>query len=97
MKKKKLKKKEEGFIIVLAILLLLVMSLVGTTLVIIASNDYRGNISRDYNQQTLYAAEAGIQEAKRYLKEQNIKIGHNKEKVDQMSASLILRQFLSSS
>ena len=70
MKKKKLKKKEEGFIIVLAILLLLVMSLVGTTLVIIASNDYRGNISRDYNQQTLYAAEAGIQEAKRYLSEQ---------------------------
>jgi len=36
------------------------------------------------------------QEAKRYLKEQNIKTGHNKEKVDQMSASLILRQFLSS-
>jgi len=36
------------------------------------------------------------QEAKRYLKQQNIKIGHNKEKVDQMSASLILRQFLSS-
>ena len=36
------------------------------------------------------------QEAKRYLRQQNIKIGHNKEKVDQMSASLILRQFLSS-
>ena len=36
------------------------------------------------------------QEAKRYLKQQNIKIGHNKEKVDQMSASLIPRQFLSS-
>ena len=70
MKTKKFKKKEEGFIIVLAILLLLVMSLVGTTLVIIASNDYRGNISRDYNQQTLYAAETGIQEAKRYLGEQ---------------------------
>ncbi len=35
------------------------------------------------------------QEAKRYLKEQNIKTGHNKEKIDQMSASLILRQFLS--
>jgi putative Holliday junction resolvase len=34
-------------------------------------------------------------EAKRYLKEQNIKTGHNKEKIDQMSASIILRQFLS--
>ena len=35
-------------------------------------------------------------EASRYLKEQNIKTGHNKEKIDQISASLILRQFLSS-
>ena len=70
MKTKKFKKKEEGFIIVLAILLLLVMTLMGTTLVIIASNDYSGNTLRDHNQQTLYAAETGIQEAKRYLGEQ---------------------------
>ena len=70
MKTKKHNKKEEGFILVLAILLLLVMTLMGTTLVIIASNDYRGNTLRDYNQQTLYAAETGIQEAKRYLGEQ---------------------------
>ena len=70
MKTKKYKKKEEGFILVLAILLLLVMSLIGTTLVIIASNDYSGNTLRDHNQQTLYAAETGIQEAKRYLDEQ---------------------------
>ena len=70
MKTKKHNKKEDGFIIVLAILLLLVMSLIGTTLVVIASNDYRGNTLRDHNQQTLYAAETGIQEAKRYLSEQ---------------------------
>ena len=70
MKTKKHNKKEEGFIIVLAILLLLVMTLMGTTLVIIASNDYSGNTLRDHNQQTLYAAETGIQEAKRYLGEQ---------------------------
>ena len=70
MKTKKHNKKEDGFIIVLAILLLLVMSLIGTTLVVIASNDYRGNTLRDHNQQTLYAAETGIQEAKRYLGEQ---------------------------
>ena len=67
MKTKKHNKKEEGFILVLAILLLLVMTLTGTTLVIIASNDLRGNTLRDHNQQTLYAAETGIQEAKRYL------------------------------
>ena len=70
MKAKKHNKKEEGFILVLAILLLLVMTLMGTTLVIIASNDYSGNTLRDHNQQTLYAAETGIQEAKRYLGEQ---------------------------
>ena len=70
MKAKKHNKKEEGFILVLAILLLLVMTLMGTTLVIIASNDYSGNTLRDHNQQTLYAAETGIQEAKRYLDEQ---------------------------
>ena len=70
MKTKKYKKKEEGFVLVLAILLLLVMSLTGTTLVVIASNDYRGNTLRDHHQQTLYAAETGIQEAKRYLSEQ---------------------------
>jgi hypothetical protein len=46
------------------------MTLMGTTLVIIASNDYSGNTLRDHNQQTLYAAETGIQEAKRYLGEQ---------------------------
>ena len=70
MKTKKHNKKEEGFILVLAILLLLLMSLMGTTLVVIASNDFRGNTLRDHNQQTLYAAESGIQEAKRYLSEQ---------------------------
>jgi len=70
MKTKKHNKKEEGFILVLAILLLLVMSLIGTMLVVIVSKDYSGNTLRDHNQQTLYAAETGIQEAKRYLDEQ---------------------------
>ena len=69
MKTKKYKKSEKGFIIVLAILLLLVMSLMGTTLIVIASNDVEGNRERDYNQQTFYAAETGIQEAIRFLDE----------------------------
>ena len=34
------------------------------------------------------------QEAQRYMKEQGFKIGYNKEKVDQISASIILNQFL---
>ena len=70
MKIKKHKKSEKGFVIVLAILVLLVMSLMGTTLVVIASNDHKGNTLRDYNQQTFYAAETGIQEAKEYLNQQ---------------------------
>jgi len=69
MKTKKYKKSEKGFVIVLAILLLLVMSLMGTTLIVIASNDVKGNRERDYNQQTFYAAETGIQEAIRFLDE----------------------------
>ena len=69
MKIKKYKKSEKGFILVLAILLLLVMTLMGTTLIIIASNDHEGNLQRDYNQQTFYAAETGIQEAIRFLDE----------------------------
>ena len=70
MKTKKYKKSEKGFVLVLAILVLLVMSLMGTTLVVIASNDHKGNTLRDYNQQTFYAAETGIQEAKEYLNQQ---------------------------
>ena len=69
MKIKKYKKSEKGFILVLAILILLVMSLMGTTLVVIASNDHKGNTLRDYNQQTFYAAETGIQEAIKFLDE----------------------------
>ena len=69
MKTKKYKKSEKGFVIVLAILLLLVMSVMGTTLIVIASNDVKGNRERDYNQQTFYAAETGIQEAIRFLDE----------------------------
>ena len=70
MKKIKNKKSETGFVVILAVLLLLVMSLMGTTLVVIASNDHEGNLQRDYNQQTFYAAETGIYEAKEYLNQQ---------------------------
>ena len=70
MKKIKNKKLKTGFVVILAVLLLLVMSLMGTTLVVIASNDHEGNLQRDYNQQTFYAAETGIYEAKEYLNQQ---------------------------
>ena len=69
MKTKKYRKSEKGFVLVLAILILLVMSLMGTALIVIASNDVQGNRERDYNQQTFYAAETGIQEAIKFLDE----------------------------
>ena len=43
-----------------------------------------------------YDERLSSKEASRYLKNQNIKTGHNKEKIDQISASIILEQFLSS-
>ncbi len=43
-----------------------------------------------------YDERLSSKEAVRYLKNQNIKTGHNKEKIDQISASIILEQFLSS-
>ena len=41
-----------------------------------------------------YDERLSSKEAVRYLKNQNIKTGHNKEKIDQISASIILEQFL---
>ncbi len=41
-----------------------------------------------------YDERLSSKEAERYLKNQNIKLGHNKEKIDQLSASIILENFL---
>ena len=41
-----------------------------------------------------YDERLSSKEAVRYLKNQNIRTGHNKEKIDQISASIILEQFL---
>ena len=41
-----------------------------------------------------YDERLSSKEAVRYLQNQNIKTGHNKEKIDQISASIILEQFL---
>ena len=67
MKKIKYKKSEKGFAIALALLLLVVMSLMGASLVIVSSSDHKGNSVKDTNQQTFYAAESGIKEARRWM------------------------------
>ena len=67
MKIKKYKKSERGFAIALALLLLVVMSLMGVSLVLIASKDHKTNALLDSNQQAFYAAETGITIAKKWI------------------------------
>ena len=63
----KTKKSEQGFAIALALLMMIVMSLMGTSLVYLASSDHKSNTDKDIDQQTFYAAETGIAQAQRYL------------------------------
>ena len=69
MKIKKYKKSERGFALALALLLLVVMSLMGASLVLIASKDHKTNALLDSNQQAFYAAETGITIAKKWIVE----------------------------
>ncbi len=71
MKIKKYKNSEKGFAIALALLMLLVMSLMGATLVMVAGSDHKKNAAKDTNQQTFYAAETGIAQAKKWLEAQS--------------------------
>lgn len=69
---KKIKKnnhqRQKGFALVLAILLLVVMSIMGVTLVTIVSGDFNENEKRDEYQQSLYAAETAVNDAKVWLR-----------------------------
>jgi len=67
MKIKKYKKSERGFALALALLLLVVMSLMGASLVLIASKDHKTNALLDSSQQAFYAAETGITIAKKWI------------------------------
>jgi len=58
---------KKGFALALALMMLLVMSIMGATLMSVVSNDHKSNGLKDTNQQTFYAAETGIKEAKRWM------------------------------
>ena len=64
-------KNEKGFAIALALLMLVAMSLMGATLMIIAAGDHKQNGNLNVKQQTFYAAETGITEAKKWLSNQS--------------------------
>ncbi len=67
----KKRKNEKGFAIALALLMLVAMSLMGATLMVVAAGDHKKNGNLNIKQQTFYAAETGISEAKKWLASQS--------------------------
>ena len=65
--KNKFNKNERGFALPLVLLLLVVMTIMGTTLITITSGEHKANTNKDISQQTFYAAESGITEAKKWM------------------------------
>ena len=55
----------KGFSLVLSLVLLFAMSLMGGSLIVIASSDHQGNNSSDEYQQTFYVAETALMEAEK--------------------------------
>ena len=62
-----IRKRQKGFALVLSLVLLLAMSLMGGSLVVIASSDHQGNNSSDEYQQTFYVAETALMQAEKSL------------------------------
>tara|TARA_B100000963_G_scaffold99014_1_gene85541 strand:+ start:2463 stop:3155 length:693 start_codon:yes stop_codon:yes gene_type:complete len=58
---------QKGFALVLSLMLLLAMSLMGGSLIVIASTDHEGNNSGDEYQQTFYVAETALMQAEKSL------------------------------
>ena len=58
---------EKGFALALALIMIVVMSIMGATIMQVVSKDHQSNNLRNDKQQTYYAAETGITEAKRWL------------------------------
>ena len=67
----KKRKNEKGFAIALALLMLVAMSLMGASLMVIAASDHKQNGNLNIKQQSFYAAETGITEAKKWLSTQS--------------------------
>ena len=62
-----IKKNQNGFTLILSLVLLLVMSLMGGSLIVIASGDHQSNNTSDQYQQTFYVAEHALIEAQKHL------------------------------
>ena len=62
-----IKKNQNGFTLILSLVLLLVMSLMGGSLIVIASGDHQSNNTSDQYQQTFYVAEHALLEAEKQI------------------------------
>lgn len=67
-------KNEKGFALVLSLVLLLVMSLMGGSLIVIASGDHSSNNTSDKYQQVFYVAETGLMQGEKWVA--NNYLGH---------------------
>tara|TARA_Y100001970_G_scaffold269870_1_gene363028 strand:+ start:5661 stop:6356 length:696 start_codon:yes stop_codon:yes gene_type:complete len=65
-------KNQKGFALVLALVMLVVMSLMGGSLIVVASGDHRTNNVSDNYQQTFYVAEVALLAGERYLVNQHL-------------------------
>ena len=61
------RKKEKGFALILSLVLLLVMSLMGGSLIVIASGDHKSNNTSDEYQQVFYVAETALIEGEKWI------------------------------
>ena len=61
------RKKQKGFALILSLVLLLVMSLMGGSLIVIASGDHRSNNTSDEYQQVFYVAETALIEGEKWI------------------------------
>ena len=61
------KKKEKGFALVLSLMMIVVMSIMAVTLMTVSGNEHKKNETKDNKQQAFYAAETGINIAKKWM------------------------------
>ena len=79
---------EKGFALALALMMLVVMSIMGASLMSVVSDDHKSNGIKYSSQQSFYAAETGIKEAKRYMLAQTNLTPGNAPKVEFCETSL---------
>ncbi len=84
-----MKKNEKGFALVLSLVLLLVMSLMGGSLIVIASGDHANNNTSDKYQQVFYVAESGLMQGEKWVA--NNYLGHWISSGDRPSAETVLK------